>query len=180
MAPVLLIQRADFFRYPASSQLAWLDLKGRLAPGATACAAENELNVLFKSLDRQQQGRATTVVVSDGALNQRTGRGERPFRPHRLGAGHDSPHAAAGVYERRDTVARPRDGTPPRNRCPRVAGCYTRSAGATTPFGNAPARAPCGDGESDHRLVRVPRGRSDAHLGSNRRGVWRGRTPPAR
>jgi hypothetical protein len=64
----VLLPRSGFFRHPASNQLAWLDLMGRLATGATVRDAENEINVLVKSLDRRHPGRATTVVVTDGAL----------------------------------------------------------------------------------------------------------------
>jgi predicted permease len=64
----VLLPRSGFFRHPASDQLAWLDLMGRLATGATVRDAQNEINVLVKALDRRHSGRATTVVVTDGAL----------------------------------------------------------------------------------------------------------------
>lgn len=65
MQPALL--GGNYFR-DSPSQLAWLDLAGRLKDGLAAADAQSELAVIMKSLDRIYPGRATDVVVTNGAL----------------------------------------------------------------------------------------------------------------
>ena len=57
----------EYFRDPPSRH-AWLDLSGRLAPGRSRDQANAELNVIAATLDQEHPGRATKILVTDGAL----------------------------------------------------------------------------------------------------------------
>ena len=66
MQPVLQ-GPTDNFREPPGLH-AWLNLSGRLAPGHTIREAGAELAVIARSLDRLHPGRATGLLVTDGAI----------------------------------------------------------------------------------------------------------------
>jgi len=66
MQPVLQ-GPTDYFRDPPGRH-AWLNLSGRLGPGRTISDARTELTVIAKSLDRLHPGRATELLVTDGAI----------------------------------------------------------------------------------------------------------------
>jgi putative ABC transport system permease protein len=66
MQPVLQ-GPTDYFREPPGSR-AWLSVAGRLAPGRTISEAQAELAVIARSLDRLHPGRATGLLVTDGAI----------------------------------------------------------------------------------------------------------------
>lgn len=66
MQPVLQ-GPTDYFGEPPGSR-AWLSLSGRLAPGRTISEAGAELAVIARSLDRLHPGRATGLLVTDGAI----------------------------------------------------------------------------------------------------------------
>lgn len=77
----------EYFRDPPSRH-AWLDLSGRLAPGKSRDQANAELNVIAAALDHQHPGRATKVLVTNGALaaEPRNARAMRPLLVLVLGA----------------------------------------------------------------------------------------------
>jgi len=52
---------------PFRTLTSWLWLDGRLAPGASRSAAQAELTVLARQLDRDSSGRKTTLLVTDGS-----------------------------------------------------------------------------------------------------------------
>ena len=66
MQPVLQGPR-DYFREPPELH-AWLHLQGRLAAGHTISEAQADLTVITRSLDRLHPGRATALLVTDGAI----------------------------------------------------------------------------------------------------------------
>jgi hypothetical protein len=70
----------EYFR-DQPSRHAWLDLSGRLAPGKSRDQANAELNVIAAALDQQHPGRATKILVTNGALGAepRNARGMRPL-----------------------------------------------------------------------------------------------------
>ncbi len=53
---------------PVRNDTSWLWLDGRLAPGVSRSAAQAELDVLARQLDREHSGRKTTLFVTDGSL----------------------------------------------------------------------------------------------------------------
>lgn len=63
--------RATFYPRPprdSSGEDRWLELSGRLAPGATIGQAQAEVEVATAALDRARPGQRTAVLVTDGAL----------------------------------------------------------------------------------------------------------------
>jgi len=57
----------DYFRQPAGRH-AWLTISGRLRSGQTAAAAQAEIDVLSKALDRRHPGQSTRILVTNGAI----------------------------------------------------------------------------------------------------------------
>ena len=53
---------------PLHQDISWLWLDGRLAPGVSRDSAQAELTVLARQLDRENPGRKTTLLVTDGSF----------------------------------------------------------------------------------------------------------------
>jgi len=61
----VLYPTEDYFR--RGSDHAWLEVSGRLAPGATHAQAQTELSMVASRLDLQHPGRQTRILVNNGA-----------------------------------------------------------------------------------------------------------------